>query len=69
MMEGEPVGGPLLYVMANCRDWLRTVPIISRDERNWDDIDTDEEDHAADETRYMCMWKPVEAKVIKLKGY
>lgn len=69
MMTGEPDRGPLFYVMENCRHWLRTVPILSRDERNWDDINTDEEDHAADETRYMAMWKPKEAKVVKLTGH
>lgn len=69
MMVGDDDRGPMLHVMANCRAWLRTVPILGRDDRNWDDIDTDEEDHAADETRYMCMWRPKEAKVVRLTGY
>lgn len=69
MMSPNQDGGPRFYVMANCRAWLRTVPVLNRDDRNWDDIDTDEEDHAADETRYMCMWKPKEAKIVRLTGW
>lgn len=32
--------------------WLRTVPVIMPDEKNWEDVDTEMEDHAWDETRY-----------------
>ena len=67
-LEGEEDRGPLLYVMANCKAWLRTVPVLPRDERNWDDVDTDAEDHAADETRYACMWKRRSAATVKLIG-
>jgi len=48
---------PMLYVMDRCRDFLRTVPVIGRDERVWDDVDTDAEDHVADEARYAVMFK------------
>ncbi len=46
---------PGLWVMDNCVDWLRTVPTLQRDEKKTDDIDTDAEDHCADETRYAVM--------------
>jgi hypothetical protein len=46
---------PGLYVFNNCRDWLRTVPPITRDKRDADDVDTDSEDHAADDTRYRVL--------------
>lgn len=56
LMEGVD-DTPFFYVMDCCRDFIRTVPILQRDQKDWDDIDTDQEDHAADEARYACMWK------------
>lgn len=47
--------GPGMWVFNTCRQWIRTVPSIARDERNPDDIDTTAEDHIADETRYAAM--------------
>jgi len=46
---------PGIWVFENCIDWIRTVPVLQRDGRNQDDIDTNSEDHAADETRYGVM--------------
>ncbi|MFZ9311748.1 MAG: hypothetical protein ACO24O_09650, partial [Arenimonas sp.] len=51
----SPMEMPGLVVFENCIQWLRTVPTLPRDEKNRDDVDTDAEDHAADETRYMLM--------------
>jgi hypothetical protein len=45
---------PGLWVFDSCRDWIRTVPTLMRDEKNIEDIGTDSEDHIADETRYVC---------------
>lgn len=59
---------PMFYVMANNLEFLRTVPVLPRDERNWDDVDTDAEDHIADEVRYACMRKKRFLKVQKLSG-
>lgn len=49
-----------LFVVETCRQWLRTVPVLPRSEKDPDDVDTDAEDHAGDETRYKIMTKPVE---------
>nr|BDD45302.1 phage terminase large subunit [bacterium] len=46
---------PGLWVCENCVSWIRTVPVLQRDDRNPDDVNTLVEDHAADETRYMIM--------------
>ena len=46
---------PGIYVMDNCRDFIRTVPPLPRDSRDPDDIDTEAEDHIADEVRYRCL--------------
>lgn len=48
---------PGLWVLSTCTDWLRTVPILGRDSRRGDDVDSKAEDHAADDTRYACMEK------------
>lgn len=58
----------MLYVTDNNLDWLRTVPMLPRDEDNWDDVDTDVEDHPADETRYSCMRVSRKLRVVKLQG-
>lgn len=49
---------PMLYVTENCTQLIRTLPIQERDETDWEDVDTDGEDHAADELRYCCMSRP-----------
>jgi len=46
---------PGLWVFETCRQWLRTVPGLVHHETKYDDIDTELEDHAADETRYAVM--------------
>ena len=43
------------FVFDTCRQFLETVPSIPRDPRDMDDVDTDGEDHIADESRYRCM--------------
>jgi hypothetical protein len=49
---------PMLYVFDTCVDWWRTMPAMQHDSTRIEDIDTDMEDHAADETRYGCMSRP-----------
>lgn len=48
---------PGLFVFSNCKEWLRCVPPIPRDEDDLDDVDTEVEDHNADETRYRVRYK------------
>ena len=52
--EGED-GRPMFMVTDNCYHWLRTVPYLTADPRNPEDINTALEDHAYDETRYALM--------------
>jgi Terminase large subunit, T4likevirus-type, N-terminal len=53
------VGGrPLLYFLSTCDDSIRTIPTLQVDPTNAEDLDTEGEDHAADETRYACMGRP-----------
>ena len=50
--------GPQLYFLECCEDTIRTLPVLQHDERDIEDIDTEAEDHAADEIRYACMSRP-----------
>ncbi|MGH7023281.1 MAG: terminase large subunit domain-containing protein [Caulobacteraceae bacterium] len=54
-------GVPMLYVFDTCRDFIRTVPAQQHDPMNLEDLDTRGEDHIADETRYVCMSRPLPA--------
>ena len=38
-----------------CKEFLRCLPTWMHDERDVEDMDTDGEDHIADEWRYVCM--------------
>ena len=60
-------GRPRMYVFNTCRDFIRTVPALIYDERKVEDVDTSQEDHIADETRYFCMANPVPARAIPPK--
>ena len=51
-------GKPLLYFLSTCVDSIRTIPTLQIDETDPEDLDTEGEDHAADETRYACMSRP-----------
>jgi hypothetical protein len=59
---------PHLYVFSNCRQWIRTVPVLPRDDTDPDDVDTAAEDHPADETRYRLLAVKREVKAQKLSG-
>lgn len=62
---------PGLWIMKRCTEFIRTVPVLPRDEKNPDDLDTEAEDHIADEARYFVMSIAVSKKVstTKLKGF
>ena len=51
----ERAESPGLWTTERCTDFIRTVPSLMSDEKEPDDIDTESEDHAGDESRYLCM--------------
>lgn len=51
-------GVPMLYAFDTCREFIRTIPGLPHDQKRAEDIDTDAEDHIADEARYACMSRP-----------
>ena len=64
-LTGDEEGAPMLYVFSTCLHLIRTLPVMQHDEHNPEDLDTDGEDHAADELRYACMSRPFLANVVK----
>lgn len=53
---------PLLVFFKWCRHTIRTLPMMMIDDDDPEDVDTDLEDHAYDETRYACMSRPLAPK-------
>lgn len=57
------IGTPMIRFFSTCTDTIRTLPILQHDETRAEDIDTEAEDHAADEVRYACMSRPFIAPI------
>ena len=55
----ENTGYPSLFVLDNCVNLIRTLPMLPTDKNNPEDVDTHAEDHAYDALRYGCMSRPV----------
>lgn len=51
----QPMEQPGLFIFHTCRHLIRTLPVLPRDSKNPDDIDTDAEDHAADALRLKLL--------------
>jgi hypothetical protein len=51
-------GVPMFYVLDCCANTVRTFPIQQHEDENSEDLDTEAEDHAIDETRYALMSRP-----------
>ncbi|MFR6561700.1 MAG: hypothetical protein ACLUR5_06695 [Eubacterium ventriosum] len=58
-LQFDENGYPMMYVFENCRDFIRTIPSLEFSTTNPEDVNSDMEDHIADETRYMCMMRPM----------
>ena len=62
----------MIVFFDTCKDTIRTLPLVQHDPARVEDVDTNAEDHAADETRYACAsrpWtKPVPKGDVPLKG-
>ena len=48
-------GECMFQVFSTCKDFIRTVPALTYDEFNVEDVDTEMEDHIYDELRYCLM--------------
>jgi hypothetical protein len=58
----------MLYFCDCCEDTIRTLPTLQHDETDPEDLDTEAEDHAADETRYAVMSRPWVPKAAPVAG-
>jgi hypothetical protein len=52
-------GYAMMYVFEGCKAFIRTMPLLMYDDHRPEDLDTEGEDHVADEVRYMCMARPI----------
>ena len=55
----EDTGYPSLFILDNCVNLIRTLPMLPTDKNNPEDVDTHTEDHAYDALRYGCMSRPI----------
>jgi hypothetical protein len=51
-------GMPMIYCFDTCVASIRTIPMLQHDPVKAEDLDTNSEDHAADDWRYACMSRP-----------
>jgi hypothetical protein len=65
--DGRGHKRPMIYFFNTCRDAIRTIPVLQHDLTRVEDIDTESEDHAADEVRYACMSRPWVAQPVVKK--
>jgi hypothetical protein len=56
----------MIFCFNTCTDSIRTIPALQHDTNRPEDLDTEAEDHAADEWRYACMSRPMPAKIHRL---
>jgi hypothetical protein len=57
-LVGDGDGNPMIVCFSTCVDSIRTIPALQHDAAKPEDLDTDMEDHAADDWRYGCMSRP-----------
>ena len=58
-MAFDEEGYAQLYVFKGCRAFIRTIPELQFSDTDPEDLDTRQEDHVADESRYFCMSRPI----------
>jgi hypothetical protein len=57
-------GHPMMYIFRNCKNTIRTLPLLMYDEHKPEDVETDNsEDHIADAIRYLCMSRPIKPRL------
>lgn len=69
LSTGNNIQECLLLFHESCESTIRTLPYLQHDEKNSEDLDTDAEDHAADETRYAVMSRPMLRNAPKTPQY
>lgn len=62
-LQFDEEGLPGMYVFDTCAAFLRTVPALEFSRMRPEDLDTEQEDHVADEWRYACMSRPIAPRI------
>ena len=62
-MAFDENGYPMMYIFKNCKAFIRTIPLLQYDDHKVEDLDTEGEDHVADEVRYFLMSRPIKPRV------
>jgi len=57
-LVGDGDGKPMITFFSTSIHAIRTLPTLQHDANRAEDVDTDSEDHCADEIRYACMSRP-----------
>ena len=60
----EPDGTPNLSIFESCRNLIRTLPLLTCDEHNAEDVSAYAEDHAAEALRYGLMSRPHPSRAV-----
>ena len=58
-LQFDERGYPRFYVFSNCKHFIRTIPLMMYSQTHPEDLDSDLEDHIADEWRYVMMSRPI----------
>ncbi|MCR4342145.1 MAG: phage terminase large subunit [Gemmatimonadaceae bacterium] len=58
LLRDAPDGDPWIIFHPSCKYTIRTMATAKSDDKDPDDVDTDSDDHALDETRYAAMSRP-----------
>jgi len=64
-LVGDADGRAMIYCFSTCTDSIRTIPSLQHEPDKPEDLDTEGEDHAADEWRYACMSRPWIPKTVE----
>lgn len=62
-LQFDDNGYARMYIFKGCNAFTRTIPLMMYSQTKPEDLDTDMEDHVADEVRYMCMSRPIKPVV------
>ena len=62
MLANAPDGAPYLRIFSTCKDLIRTLPLLTYDTRDCEDVSDTCEDHAPEALRYGLMSRPRPAR-------
>jgi hypothetical protein len=64
----RPMDEPGMFIFDGCCQFIRTLPVLQRDPKKTDDVDTRSEDHIFDSVKYRCLNKRHVSRVIQSWG-